>query len=49
MSALRPPPPALFPDAATRERIEDALTRALLSANARVAAGPVLPDFDREA
>src|SRR4029077_19501043 len=48
MSAQLPPPvPALFPDAAGRERIEDQLTRSLLEATARVVRGPVLPTLDR--
>jgi glutamate/tyrosine decarboxylase-like PLP-dependent enzyme len=44
---LAAPPPALFPDAATRIRVDDALTRALIAAGARVAAGSVTPTIDR--
>jgi glutamate/tyrosine decarboxylase-like PLP-dependent enzyme len=45
---LSAPPPALFPDAATRTRVDDALTRALLGAGERVAHGGVMPTLDRE-
>ena len=40
------PVPGLFPAAADRERIEALLTRDLLQASARVAAGPVAPTLD---
>ncbi len=42
------PVPALFPTRAERERIDDFLTRALPSANERVAAGSVVPTIDIE-
>ncbi|MBV9344726.1 MAG: hypothetical protein JOZ03_07025 [Gammaproteobacteria bacterium] len=45
---LPPPAAALFPDAPTRLRIEDALTRALLAATRRVEQGSVLPTLSRE-
>lgn len=48
-SGLPAAPPALFPDRATRTRVEDALTRALLDAGERVAAGSVMPTLDRAA
>ena len=44
---LQLPPAALFPDALVRTRIDDALTRALLAAAERVAAGSVVPTLDR--
>ena len=44
--ALPPPVPALFPQRAQRERVDDYLTRALADANERVKAGPVMPDID---
>ncbi len=47
-SDLPPPPAALFPNAATRTRVDDALTRALLAAGERVAHGSVMPTLDRE-
>ncbi|HEV7138327.1 MAG TPA: pyridoxal-dependent decarboxylase [Steroidobacteraceae bacterium] len=40
------PPAALFPDRATRERVDDRLTRALAQAGERVLRGPVMPDID---
>ena len=43
---LTAPPPALFPDRATRTRVEDALTRALLDAGERVAQGSVVPTLE---
>jgi glutamate/tyrosine decarboxylase-like PLP-dependent enzyme len=43
------PPTSLFPDAATRERVEDRLTRALAQAAERVLRGPVMPDIDMTA
>ena len=46
---LTAPPPALFPDRATRTRVEDALTRALLDAGERVAQGSVVPTLERAA
>jgi len=48
MTADRIPPPvaALFPDRATREKMEDRLTRALADAAERVLEGPVMPDLD---
>ena len=46
---LPAPPPALFPDRATRTRVEDALTRALLDAGERVAQGSVVPTLERAA
>src|SRR5580693_5104650 len=45
--SLQPPPAALFPDAAVRTRVDDALTRALIAAAERVAAGSVMPTLDR--
>jgi glutamate/tyrosine decarboxylase-like PLP-dependent enzyme len=45
---IAPPVAALFPDPATREGIEDRLTRALAEATARVLRGSVLPDIDME-
>ena len=45
---LPPPTPALFPDRATRERVDDLLTRDLASANERVASGSVMPRIDME-
>ncbi len=42
------PPEALFPDDATRERINDALTRRLAQAEQRVASGSVVPTLDME-
>jgi glutamate/tyrosine decarboxylase-like PLP-dependent enzyme len=47
-SQLPPPPEALFPDNATRLKIEDKLSRALLAAAGRVASGSVMPTIDRE-
>jgi glutamate/tyrosine decarboxylase-like PLP-dependent enzyme len=47
--SLPPAPPALFPDAPTRTRIEDRLTRALVDAGERVARGSVVPTLDRAA
>ena len=47
-SDLPAPPPALFPDASSRTRVDDALTRALLAAGERVARGTVIPTLDRE-
>jgi glutamate/tyrosine decarboxylase-like PLP-dependent enzyme len=47
-SDLPAPPPALFPDATSRTRVDDALTRALLAAGERVAHGSVIPTLDRE-
>ena len=47
-SDLPAPPPALFPDATSRTRVDDALTRALLAAGERVAHGSVIPTVDRE-
>lgn len=46
MSLLPEPVPALFPSSEVRQRLEDELTRALLSAQARLLAGPVMPDLD---
>ena len=46
---LPAPPPALFPDRATRTRVEDRLTRALTDAGERVGRGPVMPTLDRAA
>jgi len=43
---LPAPVPALFPEAADRERLEGLLTRELLEASARVARGPVIPTLD---
>src|SRR3984957_13161648 len=43
---LPPPPAALFPSRATRERIDDLLTRELAEANERVARGSVMPTLD---
>ena len=43
---LPAPVPALFPEAADRERVEGLLTRELLQASARVAQGPVIPTLD---
>jgi len=43
---IAPPAAALFPDRATRERVEDRLTRALAAAQERVVRGPVTPDID---
>jgi aromatic-L-amino-acid/L-tryptophan decarboxylase len=43
---IAPPVAALFPDRATRERVEDRLTRALAAAAERVLRGPVMPDID---
>jgi aromatic-L-amino-acid/L-tryptophan decarboxylase len=40
------PPPALFPTAAERARLDDFLTRELPRANARIAQGSVVPTFD---
>jgi len=45
---LPPAPAALFPDATTRTRIEDSLTRTLIAAGERVARGSVTPTLDRE-
>jgi glutamate/tyrosine decarboxylase-like PLP-dependent enzyme len=42
------PPEALFPDDATRERVNDALTRRLAEAEQRVASGSVVPTLDME-
>jgi hypothetical protein len=42
-SDLPAPPRALFPDASSRTRVDDALTRALLAAGERVAHGSVIP------
>ncbi len=47
-SAVPAPVAALFPSRAERERIDDFLTRALSSANERVAAGSVVPTIDME-
>ncbi len=43
---LEPPVAALFPERATREQVEDRLTRALADAGQRVLEGPVMPDID---
>jgi glutamate/tyrosine decarboxylase-like PLP-dependent enzyme len=43
---LPPPQPELFPEPATRERLEDLLTRELLAAQRRVLCGPVTPTLD---
>jgi glutamate/tyrosine decarboxylase-like PLP-dependent enzyme len=43
---IAPPVAALFPERATRERVEDRLTRALADAAQRVLRGPVMPDID---
>lgn len=43
---IAPPVAALFPDRATRERVEDRLTRALAAAEERVPRGSVTPDID---
>jgi glutamate/tyrosine decarboxylase-like PLP-dependent enzyme len=43
---IAPPVAALFPDRATRQRVEDRLTRALAEAEERVLKGPVMPDID---
>ena len=40
------PTPALFPGQASRERIDDLLTRELTAANQRVALGSVMPTLD---
>jgi glutamate/tyrosine decarboxylase-like PLP-dependent enzyme len=45
---LPAPVQALFPDRATREHIDDLLTRELASANERIARGSVLPRIDME-
>jgi glutamate/tyrosine decarboxylase-like PLP-dependent enzyme len=45
-SQLPPPVAALFPDRASRERVDDLLTRELASANERVARGSVMPTLD---
>ncbi len=45
---LPPPAAALFPERATRERIDDLLTRALALAQQRVLAGSVTPTLQRE-
>src|SRR5581483_7472473 len=45
---LPPPVPALFPDRATREHLDDLLTRELASAHERIARGSVLPRVDME-
>jgi glutamate/tyrosine decarboxylase-like PLP-dependent enzyme len=48
MSAHQLPPPvvALFPDRATREHMDNLLTRELASANERIARGAVMPTVD---
>ena len=46
---LPQPTPALFPAPATRERIDDLLTRELLRAHERVVRGSVMPTLDRAA
>jgi glutamate/tyrosine decarboxylase-like PLP-dependent enzyme len=43
---IAPPVAALFPERATRERVEDRLTRELADAAQRVLRGPVMPDID---
>ncbi len=43
---ITPPVAALFPDRATREKVEDRLTRELAAALERVLKGPVMPDID---
>lgn len=43
---LPPPVAALFPDRSSRERMDDLLTRELVSANERVARGSVMPTLD---
>jgi glutamate/tyrosine decarboxylase-like PLP-dependent enzyme len=43
---IAPPVAALFPDRATREKVEDRLTRELAAALERVLKGPVVPDID---
>jgi glutamate/tyrosine decarboxylase-like PLP-dependent enzyme len=43
---IAPPVAALFPDRATREKVEDRLTRELAAALERVLKGPVMPDID---
>ncbi|MGH8297198.1 MAG: pyridoxal phosphate-dependent decarboxylase family protein, partial [Steroidobacteraceae bacterium] len=43
---IAPPVLELFPDRASRERVEDHLTRALADAAERVLRGPVMPDLD---
>jgi glutamate/tyrosine decarboxylase-like PLP-dependent enzyme len=40
---LPPPVASLFPDRATRERVDDWLTRELANATDRIAVGPVMP------
>ncbi len=45
--SLQPPPAALFPGAIERTRVDDALTRTLVAAAQRVAAGSVVPTLDR--
>jgi glutamate/tyrosine decarboxylase-like PLP-dependent enzyme len=45
---LPPPSAALFPEQATRERLDDLLTRALAAAQARVLAGSVTPTLEPE-
>ncbi len=46
---LPAPAPALFPDRATRTRIEDRLTRDLADAGERIGQGSVMPTLDRAA
>ena len=46
---LPAPCAALFPDVATRRRVEDLLTGELLRATERVVCGPVMPTLDRAA
>jgi aromatic-L-amino-acid decarboxylase len=43
---LPPPMPSLFPARATRERVDDLLTRELANANERIARGSVTPRLD---
>jgi glutamate/tyrosine decarboxylase-like PLP-dependent enzyme len=45
---LPPPVESLFPPRATRERLDDWLTRALADASERITRGPVVPDIDME-
>ncbi len=44
--SLQPPDLGLFPGRATRERVDDMLTRELANANERVARGSVMPTLD---
>lgn len=46
-TGLPAPAAALFPDRATRTRIEDRLTRELADAGERILKGPVMPTLDR--